>query len=212
MRWFMAWKAPTFSSFIHSCRGLARASSQTAVASSHSSPAPLRANLSYRRSVSSPGLPSAVPSQPSMGWIATRLGSFTPCTSSSCPRGDRSPPRGSVTPSSWAGLAQLFHGLIVKHGFQPPGWWGKFAFPALLSLPSMIKWFRGKIQCFLWENHAKFAFFSKRPFWKRQILHTTQQKRAIQNRRGSGILFHEETAIVGKGYVYGTGEKQALSL
>ena len=40
---------------------------QTVHSTRRSSPAPLRANLSYRRSVSSSGLPSAVPSQPSIG-------------------------------------------------------------------------------------------------------------------------------------------------
>ena len=65
--------SPKLSAVSQSWRGLARPSGSTAQASAQISPAPLRANLSYRRIVSSPGAPSAVPSQPSIGWITMRL-------------------------------------------------------------------------------------------------------------------------------------------
>ena len=85
---------------------------------------------------------------------------------------------------------------------------GEICLPRFAFFAFHDKMVSGKNPVFPLGKPCKICFFPKRPFWKRQILHTTQQKRAIQNRRGSGILFHEETAIVGKGYVYGTGENR----
>ena len=58
---------------MRSWRGLARASGTTAVASPQSSAAPPCAKRRQRRNVSSPGVPSRLPSQPSIGCTAMRF-------------------------------------------------------------------------------------------------------------------------------------------
>ena len=77
-------------SWSHNCLGFARPSGTTAVASTHSSPAPPAANRSYRRIVSLSGRPAESPSQPSIGWIASEFGTSTPPTRTGSARIDTS--------------------------------------------------------------------------------------------------------------------------
>src|SRR5690554_447219 len=59
-----------FCSVMYNCLGFARDSSQIAIASNQTSPAPPRANLLYLLKENSDGEPSVWPSQPSKGCIA----------------------------------------------------------------------------------------------------------------------------------------------
>ena len=77
--------------------GLARPSGRTAVASPHTRPHSLAAKRSHRRRTRSVGPPVSVPSQPSIGRTAKRLGTVSvPATASTTEIGVRSGPAGST--------------------------------------------------------------------------------------------------------------------